>query len=109
MNLIFITKIEKGKIKMGLTEEDRMSKYIGSLKDGLYDITVKKHVHKRTLDQNAYYFGVVLVILSDFFGYEVDEMHEEMKLKFNPVKPASVKLRTDEDCAPKPLFETLTI
>ena len=86
MNFVFIALKRKNKLEMSASEEFRYKKYLGSLKEGLYDIIIKKHKNKRTLDQNAYYFGVVLSILSDYFGYEVDEMHEEMKLKFNPVK-----------------------
>lgn len=37
---------------------------------------------RRSLAANAYYWGVVLKILGDELGYEPDEMHEAMKLKF---------------------------
>ena len=62
--------------------------WVGSFLTGTkVDVTIKKHTNNRTNRQNAYYFGVVIVILADFFGYETTEMmHEEMKRIHNPVK-----------------------
>lgn len=37
---------------------------------------------RRSLRANNYYFGVVLKMLGEEFGYTVEEMHEAMKLKF---------------------------
>jgi hypothetical protein len=62
-----------------------MNQWISTLKDGPIDFSFKEHRKNRTSPQNSYYFGVVLVILADFFGYEVEEMHDELKLKHNPV------------------------
>jgi len=49
-------------------------------------VSVKKFSKKRTQQQNAYYWGVVVQILGDHFGYEPEEMHEELKLMFNPIE-----------------------
>ena len=47
-------------------------------------VTIRKIEHKqmRSIVQNNYYRGVVIKILSDFTGYEPDEMHEALKRKF---------------------------
>lgn len=37
----------------------------------------------RSLSQNSLYWGVYIKILSEELGYFPDEMHEELKLKFN--------------------------
>lgn len=37
---------------------------------------------KRSLDMNAYYFGVVLKYIGDETGHSVDELHEHYKKKF---------------------------
>ena len=86
MKHLFIANIRKAKIEWSVREKDRLQRVLKCLKDGLYDISICKHKNKRTLDQNAYYFGVVIPILSKYFGYEPEEMHEELKLKFNPIK-----------------------
>lgn len=36
----------------------------------------------RSRNQNAYYYGVVLDILSETTGYDKEEMHEILKMKF---------------------------
>ena len=36
----------------------------------------------RTLDQNAYLFGVVYKMIADEVGHSVDEIHEYLSLKF---------------------------
>lgn len=38
----------------------------------------------RTLPQNNLYWGIYIVTLSEHFGYAPEEMHEELKLMFNP-------------------------
>lgn len=78
---------DNGTVKIPGAEKDRMDMWTRSFNVGsVVDITIKKHTDQRTSLQNGYYFGVVLVILADFFGYEAEEMHDEMKLKFNPVE-----------------------
>ena len=37
---------------------------------------------RRSTDQNSYYWGVVLKLLADHTGYNVDEMHEICKYNF---------------------------
>lgn len=39
----------------------------------------------RSLDQNAYYWGVVLTLIAEHTGYETDELHELFKQRFNPM------------------------
>lgn len=39
---------------------------------------VKRRQRKRTLDQNKYYWGVVIKSLSEHTGYTPGEMHEEL-------------------------------
>lgn len=36
----------------------------------------------RTVDQNAYYFGVVCSMIADFTGHTPDEVHEYLALMF---------------------------
>jgi hypothetical protein len=50
------------------------------------DIDVKKD--KRSINQNNYYWGVVVELISDHTGYEPDEVHEFLKDKF--IKPKEI-------------------
>lgn len=50
------------------------------------EIIIRKFRKDRTDLQNKYYWGVVIKILADHFGYEPEELHEELKIMFNPVE-----------------------
>jgi len=50
--------------------------------DGEVYITCETKKRKRSLKQNAYYWGVALKYISDETGYSVDETHSLMKTFF---------------------------
>jgi len=52
--------------------------------DTLVTLTISKARKARSQEQNRYYWGVVVKMLGDHFGYELEEMHSELKRKFNP-------------------------
>lgn len=47
-----------------------------------WEITIRRHVKKRTAPANNYLWGVVYTVLSDETGYEREELHEIMCGKF---------------------------
>jgi hypothetical protein len=49
------------------------------------EIIIRPAKKRVTSDQRRYYFGVVIPILSEYFGYDKDEAHEALKAEFNPV------------------------
>lgn len=69
-------------------------------------VTIRKIEKKqiRSIVQNNYYHGVVIKILSEFTGYEPEEMHEALKIKFLtyenvkglPVTLSTTQLKTHE-------------
>lgn len=64
-----------------------MIKHIGELKPGLYNITFQPVGGRTDSDPlRAYYFSVIVKMLSDETGYTSDQMHENLKRKFAPVK-----------------------
>jgi len=84
---IFQANIVAGKIKMLDHVKQAIIRWCMTFKTGAHvEIIIRKHRSKRTNDQNAYYFGVVVKILADHFGYEPEECHEELKLLFNPIQ-----------------------
>lgn len=46
-------------------------------------ITIAQEVQKRSLRAQAYYRGVVLKLMAEESGYDPDELHEWLKLRFN--------------------------
>jgi len=87
MNPIFPGAVtEQGKLTL-----ERPLQFQGHLR-GLagkrVEVVVRKPKSQRSLRANRYYFGVVVAMLAEEFGYEKDEMHDVLAMKF---------LRT-EDC-----------
>ena len=84
---IFEGDIVSKKLKLFDHVKKAITLWVSTFKDGTHvDIIIRKHRKKRTLDQNAYYFGVVVPILADHFGHDNgDDMHEDLKEEFNPV------------------------
>jgi hypothetical protein len=53
-----------------------------------YEIAVRRLYANRSQQQNRYYWGVVVEMLSEYTGFTPDEMHEWLKMKFIPKKLA---------------------
>lgn len=45
----------------------------------------------RSINQNAYYWGVIIDMIGKYLGYFPDEMHEVLKRKFLPAKVVNLK------------------
>lgn len=84
----FFGTIENRKLIMVDHEKESMRRWIATFKDKTkVDVVIRKHSSKRTNQQNRYYWGVVIPILADYFGHDnPEDMHEDLKLKFNPVE-----------------------
>lgn len=78
---IFRGKVdETGKLKLSNAKE--FARYLLTLKDKDVELTVKAWSQRRSDAENRYYWGVVVEILANEFGYLPDEMHEILKAKF---------------------------
>lgn len=81
-----------GTIKDGtlsLDNPDRFIKYLSNLKSSEVVMTVKPKRRVRTskqpnekTNQNGYYWKIIIPILGDYFGYNPDEIHQALKVKF---------------------------
>ena len=80
MKRIYRAKKEKGKFV--IVDEDLMRDEIRTLNDGNYELIIRKQKKHRSLQQNAYYWGVVLKILSIETGHTDEEVHQHMKWRF---------------------------
>jgi len=49
---------------------------------GSYVIELKKYRKNRSVRENSYYWGVIIKELCSFTGFQPDEMHEVLKMKF---------------------------
>ena len=85
---IFSGKIIGRKLRFVQREKDGIRRWIATFQDlADVEVIIRKIKKKRTNDQNAYYWGVVIPILADYFGHDNQEdMHTDLKEKFNPVE-----------------------
>lgn len=86
---IFYGTALNGKLK--IEDKEGFNTYLASL-NGDVQILVEKRRKQRSLNQNNYYWGVVIPMLADQFGYESEEMHEALKYMF--LKKGKVELPT---------------
>lgn len=62
---------------------------IAQLREGWeLEVTVKRQRATRSQQQNRYWWGVVIHMLSEHTGYTPDEMHDFCKMKFIPKRLA---------------------
>jgi hypothetical protein len=69
--------------KLIFHDKQRFLDYVNQLGDGIVEMTLKKRRRTRSLNQNAYYWGVVCQLISDYTGMTPDEVHEYLKSTFN--------------------------
>ena len=72
----------KGKLHLDPRDRmafDRMSRLLCGKR---VELQMRKFRKKRTLPQNAFYFGVLVPTLAEHIGLDVDEMHEQLKRHF---------------------------
>ncbi len=77
---ILYGQVKEGKLKLDVPQSYlvELSKFEGQR----IELTIRKERHTRSLNQNKYYWGVIIEILSNNFGYDKEEMHEALKFKF---------------------------
>ena len=81
----FKALVNNGKLEMEGQIKDSFNSYLKTL-SGFVTVSVKpwKEKHERSNEQNRYYFGCVLPLISEHLGYTVEECHEIMKALFIP-------------------------
>ena len=78
MRTLFRGSVKKGMLVMGSDWIDTLY----ALEGQDIDVTIEKHRSTRSGNQNRYYFGVIVKMLSEETGYSKGEMHEVLKGRF---------------------------
>ena len=79
----FHTHIKDGKVQpFDPGTKNRFGLYLTLLEGKKVEVVVKEYKAQRSSEQNSYYHGVVVKLLSDHTGYTSDEMHEALKWLF---------------------------
>ena len=55
------------------------------------EVTIEKWKDQRSVQQNRYYWGVVVKIISDDTGNDPETVHEFLKAKFLPARETIIK------------------
>ena len=80
----FEGEVHGGQLKVA--NPDRLRKWLSGLEGSKVSITIKKFTRRRSVSQNAYYWGIIIEILRDHIGYDPDQMHEALKWKFLQIR-----------------------
>ena len=59
-----------------------LTRHLGSLKGKRVEITVKPWRNRRSDRASRYYFGVVVPLIAEYCGYDKQEMHELLAMRF---------------------------
>lgn len=105
INPKFIATVEQGQL---IFENNiKYQEYLRSLERQKVEVVVKKWSEKnqRSIQQNKYYWGVVLKLLSDHTGHTVDELHEILKSIFLKKR---IELETKTGIIPQMIYNSTT-
>lgn len=86
----FWATVKNGKLEF----KDQISfiKHIASQKDGSdVWVTIGSKRKERSLNQNAWYWGVVLAVIAEETGHTAEELHEIFKRMFLPPRVVTYK------------------
>jgi hypothetical protein len=81
-----------GSIKAGrihIRHRRQFDQQVAQLREGAeieIEVTIRRAT--RSLNQNAWYWGVIVEAISDYTGFTPDEVHEFLKAKFIPKRLA---------------------
>ena len=75
--------------KLHLNKPDEFADFLRNIGDGEVMVEVYKQKKRRSDEQNAYYWGVVIKLLSDNTGEFPEDIHEALKWKF--LRKSSIK------------------
>lgn len=78
--MIFYGRIEKGQVVLSNPAQYAVHK--ATLEGKNIELLLRKETRNRTTRQNRYLWGVVYAILSEYTGYDPEQMHDAMKEKF---------------------------
>lgn len=80
--MIPVFRATVNKCRLDIHDQQKWVIYLASLNGKEVEVTVKKPEKKRSLNENSYYWKIVVPILADYFGYSESEMHEAIKYRF---------------------------
>lgn len=84
--LSLVAIVQDGSPALSEGQRDRMAAFYAR-RDGKYvQVSIREQGRPRSLNQNAYMWGVVYQMIADETGHTTEEVHEFCKMKFLPRK-----------------------
>lgn len=74
--------------RLEIRQRDRFLVALQRMRDGEVFVTVTRRTATRSLQQNRWYWGVIVELLSEHTGYRPEEIHDVLKAKFLPKRLA---------------------
>jgi hypothetical protein len=68
----------------------QVADYLRTFAGQTVEIKVKQYRAQRSSQANRYYFGVVVKLLAEHCGYDADDMHEALAMKFLRIEDCPV-------------------
>ena len=96
----YFGKVHAGRLVLARSDRVLFLADCNKYKDGTkvwLSVSIARKI--RSNQQNAFYFGVIVPILADEFGYSKEEMHEALKWKFLRIPGDDGKLDTVKSTA----------
>jgi hypothetical protein len=87
----FRAKIQAGRIKLYPGEKLYYDHVLQTLEGQTVHVAIGKVKGLRTEQQMRYYWGVVVKLIADYTGDDIDTIHEFLKDKFAPRKTITVQ------------------
>jgi len=100
--------VKDGSLDLSEWQRDKVAAFFRRLEGKNAQMTLRKEGKPRSLNQNRYYHGVLVSMISDETGHDPEELHEILKAKFLPhqfvpfggemveVVASTTRLTTDE-------------
>jgi hypothetical protein len=76
----FVT--EDGRLAFRPAARGLFMRHLAQLTGQAVDVIIRVHRDQRTDSQNRYYFGVVVPLIGEHCGYDKQEMHELLAMRF---------------------------
>jgi len=85
----FAGRVENGRITFHKPRE--VSAYLSKLGDNEIEVSIEKWKDQRSMQQNRYYWSVVVKIISNDTGNDPETVHEFLKAKFLTKRETIIK------------------
>lgn len=78
---IFAATVNEGG-RLAIEQPSAFRAYVSRLKGKRVEVIVRRYLEQRTSEANRYYWGIVVPILAEELGYEKQEAHEVLAMRF---------------------------